>query len=316
MMNSYSETRRICDPSLPSQSYLTRDTGLTTSLRPAQVLEYEYLVGLMFCSLRDWAAATAAFERIITFPSRDAGVSKVMVEAHKKWVLTSLLRSGKSASQPALVSGPTSRTFGILSKHYLQIAEHFDALDVTALRTAVTEHASSFGDDGNEGLVREILATFQQWQIYFLRDVYAKVSIAELRATTYNADTGGHLASDAAIADLVRRMISLGMLDAAIHEAEGGRPAYLEFLPESKSATSEAEYARALAASAQRLRQLKATLGTMDERLVMGKEYARFQLKEQQRREKAGRDDGRGDPSGFDEQIEDEDLMGGTMSMH
>jgi len=301
----------MSDPNLAPPSYISKVSGLTITLRPSQVLEYDLVAGLIHCSQRDWAAARAALDRVVSYPCKDGGVSKIMVEAHKKWVLVGLLLSGKTAPTPPHTGAAAAKTFGVLGKPYLQVADSFDSLDAEALKTEAEVSWQTFVDDANEGLMRDVIAAHQKWQIASLRNVYSKISIAEVRAVTKSAETGVNLASDDEVEALISTTIQSGMIKAVIHKspatATATHPTYLEFLPPA-SELSEAQFAAKIAAAADRIKRLDAIFKSATERLATSKDYVRHLLKEQKREK-----DGPAGASSFDNQIEDEDLMMGVL---
>ncbi|KAH8840702.1 hypothetical protein MCOR27_005426 [Pyricularia oryzae] len=305
----------LCDLRLPPSSYISQDTGFTTRLTALQVLEYDWLVGLLYCAARDWPAAQAAFARTASHPSRDLGVSKVMLEAFKKWVLVSLLAEGRITTPggfPPYISQASARTFGIMARPYAAVAKRFESADADALRLAVEVSSQQFAEDGNEGLVAEVLESHQKWQIVRLREVYSKVSLAEINTKTKSAVTGAPVGSEEDMTQLIETMIASGMLRAAIEppRATGGdgatTPACLAFLAEEADIT-EQEVAQRIAQSVERIKQLGAVYNATKERLATSREYIRHAVKDQ-KREKDNRE------GGFETQIEDEDLMSGIVS--
>ncbi|EON99884.1 putative cop9 signalosome complex subunit 3 protein [Phaeoacremonium minimum UCRPA7] len=307
-MSKKQEPKYLSDMTLPPPSYISKETGLTTNLQVTQVLEYDLLCGMMYCSAKQWEKASAAFERVLSYPTRDQGVSKIMVEAHNKWILVNLLLSGRTPSLPAYTSPAARRHYETLGKPYTMIGSHFDSLDAAALKIEAEQNLQRWQDDGNFGLMREVLAAHQQWQIINLRDVYSKISISDIRARTRSAETGESLEIDEEVEVLINNMIASGMLEGTI-EKPGGSPAYLKFLQSSNELTED-EFSAELLVTAQKIKDLQPVLKATNERLSTSKEYVRHLIKEQKReKENAGRDAA----IGFDAQIEDEDLMGGLL---
>lgn len=308
MMSKKQEPKYLCDMTLPPPSYISKETGLTLGLQVSQVLEYDLLCGMMHCSAKQWAKASAAFERVLSYPTRDQGVSKIMAEAHNKWILVNLLLSGRSPSLPAYTSAAARRHYETLGKPYTMIGAHFDSLDAAALKTEAEQNLQRWQEDGNFGLMREVLAAHQQWQIINLRDVYSKISIADIRTKTRSAETGESLEIDEEVEVLIKDMIASGMMAGTIEKPDGA-PAYLKFLQTSNELT-EHEFSAELQITSQKIKDLQPVLKATNERLSTTKEYIRHVIKEQKReKENAGRDAA----IGFDATIEDEDLMGGLL---
>lgn len=305
----------LCDPRLPPSSYISPDSGFTSRLTPLQVLEYDWLIGLLSCAARDWPAAQVAFARAASHPSRDSGVSKVMLEAFKKWVLVSLLAHGRITATtggfPPYVSQAAARTFGIMARPYAAVAKRFESADADALRLAVEVSSQQFAEDGNEGLVAEVLESHQKWQIVRLREVYSKLSLAEINAKTKSAVTGAPVGSEGELMQLIESMMASGMLRAVVEPPRAGSddgpatPACLAFLAEEDDMT-EHEVAQRIAQSAARIKELGAVYNATKERLATSREYIRQTIKDQ-KRDKDNRE------AGFDTNVDDEDLMSGIV---
>ena len=309
------ESERLCSRSLAAPWYISKDTGLTLPLKSAQVLEYDYTVGMLHLSVRDWAAARAAFARVVSYPIRDSGVSKIAVEAHKFWVLTGLLLHGRTANMPAQTATAVSRVASSTNKLYLQIADHFQSSSAQALHLEVALAQEVFTADGTASLVREVVSAHPKWQIARLRDVYVTISIAAIRATLQRApnnkapaaagpaagpaagqeaqdDVAGF--SEAEVTALIQDMIASGMIKAALRPAQAvsasaGQPTAIEVdggQPQLQPGAyleflpeeedmSEAEFAQRLAAIKTRMQDLQTLQRTTDEHLTLDRDYVR-----------------------------------------
>lgn len=307
-MANPTEPKYLCDISLPPPAYVARETGLTGTLKPPQVMEYDLLCGLMYCSRREWAKAYAAFERIVAFPTREGGVSKIMVEAYKKWVLVSLLLKGKLVDTPSYTGASASKFYGSLAKAYTSIAVLFVADDARELKAEVDKNTTTWLDDGNGGLVKEVLAAYQKWRVLGLEQIYSKISLSEIRQQTTSAETGAPLAKDDDVEMLLQNMIISGMLSGVIEKNDDGTT-FLTFLSPSTN-LSEQGVAQELASSAIRLKQLQPLFKATRDRLGTSKEYIKHVIKEEKRIEKS-----EPDPTlAFDAHVDDEDLMGGVIA--
>lgn len=244
-MANWVEPDPLCDLTLSPASYIHKEIGLTLNLKTAMVLEYDLLRGMMYCAKRNWAKAHAAFERVITFPTRDGGTSKIMVEAYKRWVLVSLLHKGKLDPPPSYTAPAALKVFGTLGKHYTDMVALFDAEGPEAageLKRQVESLGAVWQEDGNLGLIQEVLAAYQEWQILNLQHVYSKISISDIRQQTRSAQTGSTLGKDADVEALIQNMIISGTLKGVVEKNDDGT-AYLTFFPSSVT-FSEDEFAK------------------------------------------------------------------------
>ncbi|EFX03452.1 cop9 subunit [Grosmannia clavigera kw1407] len=323
------ETERLCSLSLPPPSFISKDTGLTLPLKSTQVLDFDHLVGLLNCSVRDWEASHAAFARVISHPTRDNGVSKIMIEAHKKWVLTGLLLNGKVPTTPPNTTPYVSKAFSVVNKAYVQMAENFESPSAEMLVAEATPSTGVFLADGNESLVKEVLSAHPKWQIAHLRKVYVTVSIADIRTTIKDSPPTTVPGSDAETESLLQGMIDTGMIRAAIRRpaaaaaaaaAEGeaagaSENTYLEFLPEEEM--TEADFAKEMAVAVKRIRVLKPLYKVTNEQLSLNRDYLKQVLRDQKREKEAAEREGTGAGSSIGDGLfyeadpDDEDLMTG-----
>ncbi|KUI59618.1 COP9 signalosome complex subunit 3 [Cytospora mali] len=296
----------LCDMSLPPPAYIMTETGLTNALTVDQVLQYDLTCGLMYCSKRQWTKARAAFERVITHPTRDGGVSKIMTEAYSKWVLVSLLVSGRTPTVPATAGSNARKTYETMGKPYLAVASHFDSMSAVPLKQEVENNTQIWSNDRNTGLIQEVLAAHQKWQIIDLRNIHSKVSLSDIRQQTCSAETGAILPSDDDVETLIQGMIQSGMLKGII-EKPAGKPAYLKFLSESDD-LSETEYQIEIASVFAKMKKLEAIYKTTNSRLTTNSYYVKHHIREQKREKESG---GQNPVSSFEATVEDEDLMTG-----
>ncbi|KAF3761126.1 regulation of circadian rhythm and developmental growth [Cryphonectria parasitica EP155] len=307
--NTSRPNRPLCDMTLPPTEYITEETGLTLKLDVERVLEYEFVSGLLYCSRGYWASAREAFERVITHPTRDGGVSKIMTDAYDKWLLTSLLANGAVPETPTHAGANAQKAYETLSQPYLAVVSCFEEMTAVELKEEIEKHAQIWRRDRNTGLMQEVLAAHQKWQIMDLRDVYSKISLSDIHEETCSAETGEALPDVEDVEALIQSMIQCGMLKGVIEKPDG-KPPYLRFLPVSED-LSEAEYQRELASAVQRMKELKDIYTTTNARLSTDPNWIKHLIREQ-KREKEGAN--QGPTAGFEAQVEDEDLMSGVVS--
>ncbi|MBE3042606.1 hypothetical protein IMZ48_08525 [Candidatus Bathyarchaeota archaeon] len=295
----------LCDDSIPPSAYIMKTTGFTGDITYSSVLEYDMMRALVFIQERRWAPAMDALERCISFPTDDASVSNIMLQAFYKWTLVSLILHGRIIGLPGSPLPAASHAFESQGEVYIFFDLKFAEDNAPALLEHRVHNSANFAADGNLGLVDEVLLSFQKRQIISLGDLYSKISIPEIRQLTQSAVTGKCLDTDDEVLQLVREMIDAKILSGRLHSPGEGQPDHLEFLPASEILT-EAEFARQICAEFADLKELDAVAKTTNAGLTLNKDYVRHLQRERKRREK--------DPGGdlgvdFDTQVEDEDLM-------
>lgn len=274
----------LCDMSISAPDYITEETGFIDPLNPPSaqsVLEYDYTCGLLYSTRRQWKKARDAFERVVTHPTRDGGLSKVMTEAYDKWLLVSLLVNGRTPPMPANVASHAKNSYETTGKAYHMLAAHFDTLGAVELKQEVDTHALLWHEDHTSGLVQEVLASHQKWQVMGLRNVFSKVSISYIRENTRSAETGNALPSDDDVEKLVQGMIDSKMLNGVIVKPEG-KAAYLEYLSEVEE-LSESEYKREVAGTFKKLKELEVVFQTTNARLSTNPYWLKHVVREQKR---------------------------------
>lgn len=304
-----SQGKFICDESLPPTSYMTKSMGFTGDLTPSHVLEYDMMRALVFIQERRWAPALDALERCITFPADETSVSTIMLQAFYKWSLVSLILHGRIIGLPGAPSPAATHAYESRGELYVRFDTLFAEEDASAFSEYRRQNNANFANDGNLGLVDEVLASFQQRQIIRLGDLYSKISIPEIRQLSQSAVTGKSLDTDDEVVHLIRGMIDTNVLRGHLHSPGGGQPDYLEFLPASEALT-EAEFAKQVLAARADIEALDAVAMTANAGLTRHKDYVKHLQREKKRKEKdpEARDLG----VDFDTQIEDEDLMLGV----
>ncbi|KAM0254729.1 hypothetical protein ACHAQJ_006511 [Trichoderma viride] len=303
----FEEAKELCDTDLEPYAYIT-SSGLTDVIKSTSILEYHFTQAMAYLSRRDWPKAQVALERVIGHPTKDKGVSKIMSESYKKWILVGLLREGRPPSLPSYVTSATKSSYNGLSEAYNNIASLFTTDSASQLKEEIAKGQATWEEDRNLALVVEVVSSYQKWQVINLRRIYRQVSISQIRQTTLSAHTAETLKSDDEVLTLVSDMIESGMLKGQLQVGPTAEESYLTFHEEHDLMT-EAEFAAEVARSHSSIEALTKQYRAANERLSSTKEYARHVVREQRRMEKDMADAG----VGFDAHIEDEDLMTGVL---
>ncbi|KAH8592768.1 hypothetical protein B0O99DRAFT_628935 [Bisporella sp. PMI_857] len=304
---SQPKSKFLCDMELPSSSYMNSNLHQSGRLRYQDILEYFLWGGMVYIGLGRWKSALIYLESAITYPIRGNSVSRIMVEAYKKWVLVGLLVEGKLLPLPKSVDGNATKAFRIIGKPYESIANIFETGTAARLKSEA-EHAQKIvSDDCNTGLVLQVLAAYQKFQIRNLANIYSKISIPEIRDLTTSAETGKQLPSVQAVKDLVTSMINDESLSATLTQPSSG-PAVLVFKP-AGSSLSEEEMQKSLLEASERIQSLTQQITLTDRMLTYDKEYIKYAQKQKKNiRNGATQDQGIGG-SEMELDFGDEDLM-------
>lgn len=315
-LSGSSDKRRhifLGDKSLSPAAFITIDNGFTDKITPVMVLEYNYLRGLAFMSGRLWSKAATAFLQTLTHPAKERGVSNLMVEAHRKWLLSGVLSKGKTPALPSYTPPATAHSCKGINGTYADLAAAFTDNDSENLKNLYEEHRAVWQQEGNLLLIDEVMQSYQKWQILHLRNAYSHITLGQVLDFTQNAYTGRPLQNEQEAAELIQSMMNNGMLAATLEAGEinGQAVTYVVFgETETTSTLTEADYAHEIARCHQSVTALTAQYKVLGERLAGSDAYVKNMAIEKARAEKDGIDPG----LGFDSQIEDEDLMTGIMA--
>ncbi|KAK4679096.1 hypothetical protein QC764_201120 [Podospora pseudoanserina] len=314
-MKGSTSTRNLSDPDLPPSGFITVENDFTKSLENKDILEHDILRGLCFIQRRSWQQAFDAFERVITYPSRDnTNASKIQVEAYSKWVLVGLLLNGKAPVLPPTTPNGPRKVYEVTGKPYYSLAQAFEKRTAESFKTEYEGLSQGFWDEEkNVSLLKLVIEHYQKWQILNLRHVYSRISLEQIRTRTQSAETAAPLGSVQEIEVLVQGMIDEGLLRGEVVHPENGL-AYLAFSSTADD-LSEEEFTRRMVATAQRIKALGPVVKATNERLASNKDYLKW-LVQQKKHEQQGQSQGGGpvDVTGFGDVVEDEDLMTGIVA--
>ncbi|QSZ32518.1 hypothetical protein DSL72_002096 [Monilinia vaccinii-corymbosi] len=299
-----SYTKFLCEVDLPAHSYVTISSGFSSKLKPLEILEYFFYSGSVYIGLQRWEAALEMLENAITYPVSEGGVSVVMVEAYKRWLLVGLLQHGRVLQLPRNTSGAAAKAYHIIAKPYEAVGSIFETGSASRLKGEFEHGRTLWNDDSNTGLMLNVLGAYQKFQIRHLANVYSRIGAADIMSLTTSAETGAKLTSIKQIEDLVQSMIADGTLPATLIRDQSGQT-ILTFSP-AGPALSETHVQKELVASTRRIKslldQIKVTdrILTHDRRYIESAQRARLKVKT------AG---GQGELMDWYPANEDEDLM-------
>jgi COP9 signalosome complex subunit 3 len=306
---SQTKPKFLCDLSLSPTAFITSTSGLaSTKFIYQEVLEYFLCSGMVYIGLRNWESALECLENAVTYPAKDGAVSKIMVEAYKKWIIVGLLLEGKQLSLPRSISSGSAKLYHTLAKPYESVAQLFESATASRLKAEVDAGARIWREDFNTGLLLQVLAAYQKFQIRNLANIYSKISIPEVVNQTMSAETGNKLTSARAAETLIKSMIADGTLNATMSNSPNS-PAVLTFKSDGPI-LSETQIQRELAASTERIQALTQEIKQTDRMLTHDKEYIKYAQKQKKNAKNSQADQGIAGAEMDWNSMEDEDIMG------
>ena len=258
-----------CSAHDTSATYLTPNNGLTHNITSRVYLEYYMMAALCYIGAGDFKKALTYLEIVLVAPTQQNVASLVMVEAYKKWLLLNLIVHGSVPEIPKSASSTSMRQIKAIAKPYECLADAFKIGDLDRLRAEMVEAGVMWNNDGNHGLVSELLQARRKFSILRLGETYAAMPISDIAQRFFSDDA-------AAALSYLQGLIYFGQLDATISPSQGSNEPSLRFLSDTSIKKSEAQVERNLAEQTLELRSLLKHVSDLDYRAEVSKEYINF----------------------------------------
>ncbi|ETP37761.1 hypothetical protein F442_14474 [Phytophthora nicotianae P10297] len=173
-------------------------------------LGYAYYGGLLYLGEKRYQDAMDFFQLAITAPA--VSLSAFVIEAYKKLLLVTLILKGESVLLPKYTPFVVTRHVENHCTAYADLANAFVVeKDLAAVQEVVTKHEDPFIQEGNFGLVKQVVQAFKQRKLLQLKRTYATIELTEI------ATAAGMASSDAVAAEkMLLTLISNGQMDAVI----------------------------------------------------------------------------------------------------
>eukprot|EP01117_Protostelium_nocturnum_P008454 TRINITY_DN3024_c0_g1_i1.p1 TRINITY_DN3024_c0_g1~~TRINITY_DN3024_c0_g1_i1.p1 ORF type:complete len:432 (-),score=110.57 TRINITY_DN3024_c0_g1_i1:127-1422(-) len=149
----------------------------TSGVGAKDVLLYFYFGAMIYIGLKKFKQAFGFLKTVIVMPS--SAVSSIMIEAYKKYLLVSLILTGKVGPTPRYVSAPMQRaTKNIVG--YTEFVNVFAKHNTDELHKVATTHAELFQKDKNFGLVKQAIQVQYKQNIQRFTQTYVTFSLGDL----------------------------------------------------------------------------------------------------------------------------------------
>ncbi|KAL4980050.1 signalosome subunit 3 [Aspergillus desertorum] len=236
----------------PYTVIITDVSGFSTNLTYRDHLHFYMYSAMIYMALKKWDRASHCLSIVMSAPTTNS-VSKIMVEAYKKWILTSLLGHGKLSSVPVLVAPHVIRVYQSLSKPYISLADAFEKGDLQRLKAEISLGQTIWQTDKNAGLVYQVSEAFDQFLIIKLGRTFSALTMPDVLQRAPSCSKGPH-----DIEEFVVSLVMTGELKATLSHSPGnGTTTMLRFPLGSQSHASREEHIRV------RLMQKRAALNTI-----------------------------------------------------
>ncbi|EFQ98902.1 COP9 signalosome complex subunit 3 [Nannizzia gypsea CBS 118893] len=269
-----------CVKDQSSSTFITDTSGLAGKITHQTYLEY-YLYGAMIYMIRkEWDNALRFLHIVMAAPVTNA-VSKIMVEAYKKWVLVRLLAKGQVSDLPRGIPPFAVKIYKSLSRPYEALAEIFRDGTLQRLEAEMMVGIDVWDKDGNACLVYQLPAANRRFSILKLEKVFSAISIPEI-ANRVSYECG----STQELEEYIASMIADGQLNARLVQAsEPSGPTVLRFGKDdvSMDMSTESQLWVDLVKEKNRINAMIDNIARVDVRLELGEDYIDGLAKAQRR---------------------------------
>lgn len=141
-------------------------------------LLYYYYGGMIYTAVKNFKQAIYFFEVAITTPA--LAMSHIMLESYKKFILVSIIETGKAQIPPKYCSQVVGRFIKPLSHAYHDLANAYATGSSEELRNMANKHKDVFLRDNNYGLVKQVIKSLYKKNIQRLTKTFLTLSLADV----------------------------------------------------------------------------------------------------------------------------------------
>jgi len=146
------------------------------------ILLFFYYGGMISASVKNFSRALYLFEACVTMPA--VVVSHIMLESYKKYVLIWLIFHGDKTQDaltfPKYTSPVVSKYIKPLCAPYHEVIKAFYSSQHSELNNIIEKHNVVFTDDGNTGLIGQVVVARQKSNIKRLTKTFLTLSLEDV----------------------------------------------------------------------------------------------------------------------------------------
>ncbi|KAL5724767.1 hypothetical protein ACHQM5_007987 [Ranunculus cassubicifolius] len=146
---------------------------------PKDLFLYLYYGGLICIGLKSYRKAIELLYSVVTAPK--AASNAIAIEAHKKYILVSLIHSGKFLNNiPKHAQIVQSRNAKSLCQHYYDLGEVYCTGSVSELESFLELNKDKFQSENNLGLAKQVVSSLYKRNIQKLTQAYLTLSLQDI----------------------------------------------------------------------------------------------------------------------------------------
>lgn len=173
------ESSLACADLTNSSDYITTRSGHSEKITISDVQEYFLLGAMAYLGVRKYKQALHFLEHILVSPAVNTA-SGFMLEAYKKWILVAYLADGAVLAIPRTASSSAIKQVRAASKAYEALADAFKNMEHRKLHAQVDIGAPIWAEDGNQGLVKELVDHSRRVYVSNLQRTYSAIPVSDV----------------------------------------------------------------------------------------------------------------------------------------
>ncbi|KAL3442119.1 hypothetical protein BJX65DRAFT_321683 [Aspergillus insuetus] len=202
-----------CSEHASTTTLVTNASGISSKLTHRDHLQYFLYSAMIYMALKKWDEASHCLNAVIGSPTSNA-VSKIMVEAYKKWILANLLGHGKIPPTSKMIAPHVIRVYQSLARPYISVAEAFEKGDLQKMITEIDLGQTIWQADKNTGLVSQLFEAYDKFVIVKLGKTFSALTMADVLQRTSSTAQSPH-----GIEEFVASLVMSGALRASLSHA-------------------------------------------------------------------------------------------------
>lgn len=151
----------------------------SNGLKIEDFLLYYHYAGMIHIGLKRFDKALEDFQMVFIIPAVNTA-SAIQVESYKKFLLCHLIAHGTIPVLPRSVSESVQNYTTTLSSHYSLLADAFSHGNLIEFERIAHQHEKAFTEDGNVGLIRQVVDALTRSQIRKLTQTYLTMNLEQV----------------------------------------------------------------------------------------------------------------------------------------
>ncbi|KAL2859955.1 putative COP9 subunit 3 [Aspergillus lucknowensis] len=229
----------LCSECTPATAFITDVPGISSKLTYRDHLRFFLYSAMIYMALKRWDQASHCLSIVVASPTANS-VSKIMVDAYKKWILANLLGHGKVPAASKMIGPHVIRVLHSLARPYISLAEAFGKGDLRRMGAEIEIGQSVWKADKNTGLVSQLFDAHDKFAIIKLGKTFSALTVVDVlqRAPSCSRD---HFV----IEEFVASMVMSNALRASLSHSPGGQSVtMLRLSPTAQCHAFREEYIR------------------------------------------------------------------------